>query len=84
MLDCINNQGTPEEFCSQKPGEIVHFIYRWDLGYDVVCTVTGTKSGKDYSNEVFWSIAADNHLYQDCWAFYMPDEPVLIKTVSTE
>ena len=84
MLDCINNQGTPDEFCSQKPGEIVHFIYRWDLGYDVVCTVTGTKSGKDYSGEVFWSLAADNHLYQDCWAFYMPDEPVLIKVVSTE
>ena len=84
MLDCINNQGTPDEFCSQKPEEIVHFIYRWDLGYDVVCTVTGTKSGKDYSGEVFWSLAADNHLYQDCWAFYMPDEPVLIKVVSTE
>lgn len=84
MLDCINNQGTPEEFCSQKEEGIVHFIYRWDLGYDVVCTVTGLDSGKDYTGGVFWSLAADNHLYQDCWAFYMPDEPVLIKAVSTE
>ena len=84
MLDCINHQGTAEEFCSQKPDGLVHFLYKWDLGYDVTCTVTGLKSGLDYTNEVFWSLAADNHLYQDCWAFYMPDEPVLIKTVSTE
>lgn len=84
MLDCINNQGTPEEFCSQKEEGIVHFIYRWDLGYDVICTVTGMETGKDYTGEVFWSLASDNHLYQDCWAFYMPDEPVLIKAVSTE
>lgn len=35
MLDCINLQGTPEEFCSQKPEGLVHFIYKWDLGYDV-------------------------------------------------
>ena len=84
MLDCINHQGTPEEFCSQKPEGIVHFIYKWDIGYDVTCTVTGQKTGKDYTREVFWSLAADNHLYQDCWAFYMPNEPVLIKAVSTE
>lgn len=84
MLDCINNQGTPEEFCSQKEEGIVHFIYRWDLGYDVICTVTGMETGKDYTDEVFWSLASDNHLYQDCWAFYMPNEPVLIKAVSSE
>ena len=84
MLDCINHQGTPEEFCSQKPEGIVHFIYHWDLGYDVTCTVTGQKTGKDYTRDVFWSLAADNHLYQDCWAFYMPNEPVLIKAVSSE
>jgi hypothetical protein len=84
MLDCINLQGTPEEFCSQKPEGLVHFIYKWDLGYDVACTVTGLKTGTDYTGDVFWSVAADNHLYQDCWAFYMPNEPVLIKAVSTE
>ena len=84
MLDCINNQGTPEEFCSQKAGFPVHFLYKCDLGFDVVCTVTGTDTGKDYTGEIFWSLAADNHLYQDCWAFMMPDEPVVIKAVSTE
>ena len=84
MLDCINNQGTPEEFCSQKEGFPVHFLYKCDLGYDVVCTVTGTDTGTDYTSEIFWSLAADNHLYQDCWAFMMPDEPVVIKAVSTE
>ena len=84
MLDCINNQGTPEEFCSQKAGFPVHFLYKCDLGFDVVCTVTGTETGKDYTREIFWSLAADNHLYQDCWAFMMPDEPVVIKAVSTE
>ena len=84
MLDCINNQGTPEEFCSQKEGFTVHFLYKGDLGFDVVCTVTGTDTGTDYTSEVFWSLAADNHLYQDCWAFLMPDEPVVIKAVSTE
>ena len=84
MLDCINNQGKADEFCSQKEGFPVHFIYKCDLGYDVACTVTGKESGKDYTGEIFWSLAADNHLYQDCWAFYMPDEPVVIKTVSTE
>ena len=84
MLDCINNQGAADEFCSQKEGFPVHFIYKCDLGYDVACTVTGKESGKDYTGEIFWSLAADNHLYQDCWAFMMPDEPVVIKAVSTE
>lgn len=84
MLDCINHQGTPEEFCSQKVDGIVHFIYKWDLGYDVTCTVTGLTTGKDYTGDIFWSPAADSHLYQDSWAFYMPKEPVLIKAVSTE
>ena len=84
MLDCINHQGTPEEFCSQKVDGIVHFIYKWDLGYDVTCTVTGLNTGKDYTGDVFWSPAADSHLYQDSWAFYMPKEPVLIKAVSKE
>ena len=84
MLDCINNQGAADEFCSQKEGFPVHFIYKCDLGYDVACTVTGKESGKDYTGEIFWSLAADNHLYQDCWAFLMPGEPVVIKTVSTE
>ena len=84
MLDCINFQGTPEEFCSQKEEGLVHFLYKYDLGYDAVCTVTGKETGTDYTGEVFWSLAEDNNLYQDCWAFYMPDEPVVIKAVSTE
>ena len=84
MLDCINHQGTAEEFCSQKTEGIVHFIYKCDLGYDVTCTVTGIKTGKNYTGDVFWSLAAESHLYQDSWAFYMPDEPVLIKAVSKE
>ena len=84
MLDCINNQGTADEFCSQKVEGLVHFLYKWDLGYDVICTVTGKESGLDYTSQVFWSLAEDNNLYQDCWAFNMPDEPVLIKAVSTE
>ena len=84
MLDCINNQGTADEFCSQKEGFPVHFIYKWDLGFDVICTITGKESGKDYTGDIFWSLAADNHLYQDCWAFLMPGEPVVIKAVSTE
>ena len=84
MLDCINHQGTAEEFCSQKTEGIVHFIYKCDLGYDVTCTVTGIKTGKNYTGDVFWSLAAESHLYQDSWAFYMPNEPVLIKAVSTE
>ena len=84
MLDCINYQGTEKEFCSQVKGKLVHFIYKWDLGYDVKCKVIGKNSGKDYSGGVYWSIAAENHLYQDCWAFAMPDEPVVIKATSTE
>ena len=84
MLDCINHQGTAEEFCSQKTEGIVHFIYKCDLGYDVTCTVTGIKTGKNYTGDVFWSLAAESHLYQDSWAFYMPNEPVLIKAVSKE
>lgn len=84
MLDCINHQNTPEEFCSQVPGDLVHYLYKWDIGYDVDCRVYGTQTGTDYTNTVFWSLAQDNHLYQDCWAFIMPDEPVVIKAVSTE
>ena len=84
MLDCINHQGTAEEFCSQKTDGIVHFLYKCDLGYDVTCTVTGLTTGKDYTRDVFWSLAAESHLYQDSWAFYMPKEPVLIKAVSKE
>lgn len=84
MLDCINHQGTPQEYCSQVAGKLVHFKYTWDLGYDVECKVTGINTGTDYTGDIFWSLAADNHLYQDCWAFIMPDEPVLIKVTSTE
>ncbi len=84
MLDCINNQGTPEEYCSQVFGEIVHFIEKHDLGYDVKLTVTGLETGNDYSSGIFWSLAEDSHLYQDSWAFYMPDESVMINAASTE
>lgn len=84
MLDCINNQGTPDEFCSQKEGGIVHFIYKCDLGYEVTCSVTGLTTGKDYTGDLFWSLASESHLYQDSWAFNMPDEPVVITAVSTE
>lgn len=84
MLDCINHQGTPEEFCSQSEGKIVHFLYKWDIGYEAECKLIGQETGTDYSGELFWSLAADNHLYQDCWAFFMPDEPVLIKVTSHE
>lgn len=84
MLDCINNQGTPEEYCSQVFGEIVHFIEKHDLGYDVKLTVTGIETGTDYSSGIFWSLAEDSHLYQDSWAFYMPDESVMINATSTE
>ena len=41
MLDCINHQGTEKEFCSQVEGKLVHFIYKWDIGYDVQGTVSG-------------------------------------------
>lgn len=84
MLDCINHQNTPEEFCSQVPGDLVHYLYKWDIGYEVDCRVIGTTTGTDYTSQVFWSLAADNHLYQDCWAFVMPDEPVVIKAMSRE
>ena len=84
MLDCINNQGTADEFCSQQQEGLVHFLYKYDLGYDAICTVTGLLSGEDYTDQVFWSLAEDNNLYQDCWAFYMPAEPVLIKSISIE
>lgn len=84
MLDCINHQGTPEEYCSQAEGRIVHFLYKWDIGYEAECKVVGKETGADYSREVFWSLSEDNHLYQDCWAFYMPEEPVIIRVSSTE
>ena len=84
MLDCINNQGTPEEYCSQAPGELVHFIERHDLGFEVELSVKGIESGIDYSSEIFWSLAEDSHLYQDSWAFFMPEESVVINGSSTE
>ncbi len=84
MLDCINNQGTPEEYCSQAPGELVHFIEKHDLGYEVTLSVTGIESGTDYTSSIYWSLAADNHLYQDSWAFIMPQESVVISARSTE
>lgn len=84
MLDCINYQGTEKEFCSQVKGKLVHFRYECDLGYDVECKVIGKDSGKDYTGDVYWSLADENHLYQDCWAFAMPDEPVVIKATSIE
>lgn len=84
MLDCINHQGTPEEFCSQVTDGLVHFLYKWDIGYEVDCKVLGKTTGTDYSSDIFWSLATDNNLYQDCWAFRMPDEPVVIKASSKE
>lgn len=84
MLDCINNSGEENEFCSQVTGGLVHYRYECSVGYDVTCTVTGLDTGTDYTGDVFWSLAEDNHLGQDCWAFYMPEEGVLIKAVSKE
>ena len=84
MLDCINHQGTEKEFCSQVEGKLVHFIYKWDIGYDVECKITGLETGTDYTNIIFWSLAEDNLLYQDCWAFEMPGENVVIETTSNE
>ena len=84
MLDCINHQGTPEEFCSQVEGKLVHFLYKWDIGHVAECQLIGMETGTDYTDGLFWSSAADSHLYQDSWAFEMPGEPVLIKVTSKE
>jgi len=86
MLDCIDNVDEPREdwVFSQIPGGLVHFKYEETIGFDVTTTLTGDKTGTDYGKLIYWSLASDNMLGQDCWAFEMPLEPVTITLRSEE
>lgn len=86
MLDCIDNVDEPRDewVFSQIPGGLVHFKYEETIGYNVTTTLTGDTTGTDYSQIIYWSLASDNMLGQDCWAFEMPLEPVTITLRSEE
>ncbi len=94
MLDCINNDGIMDsnksnDWTAERAGGIPHFITDVELGFDAIHFVTGKYSGNvytDYPGYVYLLDSEDeNNLFgQDCWAFVMPNEPVEIKSVSTE
>ncbi len=94
MLDCINNDGIMDssksnDWTAERADGIPHFITDVDLGFDAIHIVTGKYTGNvytDYPGYVYLLESEDeNNLFgQDCWAFVMPNEPVEIKSVSTE
>lgn len=92
MLDCFNNdhimsQDKPVDWIAERPNGTPHFLYNADFGFDATYSVEGDYTGTIYSdrpNFVYWSEKTTNKLGIDCWAFFMPNEPVTIKTKSTE
>ena len=92
MLDCINNDhimspDKPLDWTADKPNGTPHFLYKADPGFDATLAVEGQYTGTVYSDRdgfVFWSEKTDNLIGRDCWAFFMPNEPVNIKTKATE
>lgn len=97
LLDCRNNTdviGTPQ-IDPTKPADwrgceaegIPHFQMKTDKGFASEYTITGQYSGKVYTdnpNFVYFSPKEMNLLGQDCLAFDMPFEPILIAASSVE
>ncbi len=97
LLDCRNNTdviGTPQ-IDPTKPADwrgceaegIPHFQVKTDKGFASEYTITGQYTGKVYTdnpNFVYFSPKDMNLLGQDCLAFDMPFEPILIAASSVE
>lgn len=64
-----------------------HFLVDTDKGYVSEFAITGTYTGKVYSNNpnfVFWSTKDNNLLGMDSYSFDMPFEPIEISTRAYE
>lgn len=79
ILNCLYNQGTPEQVIQASQFTIVRFLFDADLGYDARCDVRA-QSG----DEVPYAFVPDDDEYGPCWHVVMPDEPITIETTATE
>lgn len=79
FLNCIYNQGTPEQILQASKFTIVRFLYEAELGYDVQCVVR-TEGG----TELPIAYDPEDEDYGACWWVEMPDEPITVATVATE
>ena len=92
MLDCINNDymmspDKPLDWTADKPNGKPHFDVRPEPGYTHELEIVGQYTGNVYSDIdgfVFLDVKENNLLGIDAWAFYMPNEPVVIRTTSME
>ena len=78
IINCIYNQGTPEEVVQASAFQKVCYVAEPDLGYELSHTVRGE------SGAVIAAEYAEDEDYGLCWRFVMPDEPVTIETKGTE
>ncbi|MBQ2122140.1 MAG: hypothetical protein II199_06545 [Bacteroidaceae bacterium] len=92
MLDCINNDhlmgaDKPLNWTGDKPNGKPHFDVRPEPGYVHELEIVGQLTGNVYSDIegfVFLDVKENNLLGIDAWAFYMPNEPVVIRSTSME
>ena len=92
MLDCINNdhimsQDKPLDWTAEKPNGKPHFDVRNEPGYVSEFEIVGQYTGNVYSDIdgfVFWDVKENNLLGVDAWAFYMPNEPVILRSTAME
>ena len=92
MYDCINNEGVmdpnkPYDWTAERCGEMPHFNYFAEKGFDSYYTLRGMYTGTIYSDIegfVWWSLPEDNHIGISSWTFIMPNEPVTIAATSVE
>ena len=79
VINCLYNQGTPEEKIQASQFTLVRFLFEAELGYEIECTVR-SDSGETLS--IFYD--PDDENYGACWWVQMPDEPITIATSATE
>lgn len=79
ILNCLYNQGTPDEIVQASAFTLVRYAAQADNGYDIEHFVR-TEGGERV--EVEWK--PDDEEYGPCWRVLMPDEPITIETRATE
>ncbi len=79
VINCIYNQGTPEEVVQAYIGQLVRYTVSVDIGYELAHRVV-SESGE----EITPHYAPNDPEYGPCWQAQMPDEPITIRTAATE
>lgn len=66
--------------CQNFYGQVVKFVVDVELGYDLELSITGDRSGTG----IKWFELDNDPDSGDVWAFYMPAEPVTIRSATSE